>query len=274
MSEGKNNQPRRAACRGNLAYCVRLLDGVDIRDLRSDAQGVGRVVGRERRRSDVPASRRVYRIARRSEGPEVAGGTAARGQSLPETGAARRDGLGIHRFSCRRDPRAHRRPRRRAPRSAEPVRAGRRPPPGRDSNSGDRTAARPCFCGFGLRRRVAVSQGDAEDTPAPRRTSNGDSARPPASRRCAPRLCLRRGCSVRHRQPRPLLGVRLGRRCFARWCSAISSPCSSPVSRWSSAIFCSPPTPSASASFRRVRWPHGSGVDGSPRSSAGLPSAG
>gem|GEM_PF-6300608 len=65
----------------------------------------------------------------------------------------------------------------------------------------------------------------------------------------------------------------IGRRSLARWYSAISSPCSSPVSRWSSAIFCSPPMPSASASFQRIRWPLGSGADGSPCSSAGLLSA-
>jgi len=35
---------------------------------------------------------------------------------------------------------------------------------------------RSLFCGSGLRRRVAVSQGDAEDTPAPRRAPNGDRA--------------------------------------------------------------------------------------------------
>ena len=39
--------------------------------------------------------------------------------------------------------------------------------------------SRPGFCGFGLRHRVAVSQGDAEDPPAPRRASNGGCERPP-----------------------------------------------------------------------------------------------
>jgi Kef-type K+ transport system membrane component KefB len=42
---------------------------------------------------------------------------------------------------------------------------------------------------------------------------------------------------------------------------------------YSSAIFCSPSMPSASASFRRIRWPLGSGADGSRCWSAGLLSA-
>jgi hypothetical protein len=66
----------------------------------------------------------------------------------------------------------------------------------------------------------------------------------------------------------------IGRRTSAKCSSAISSPCSSPVSRWSSANFCSHPMTSGSASFRRIPWPRGSGADGSPRSSAGWPSGG
>ena len=192
------------------------------RRLRSHAHRIGRSIGGERRGGNIAGDCRVHCIARRAERSRKWLEEQHAARSPQETGAARRDGLGIHRFPCRRDPRAHRRPRHRTPRSAQSVRAGRRAPPGRDSNSGDRTVPRPCFCGFGLRRRVAVSQGDAEDTPAPRRASNGDRQRSPAPRCCALRACFRRGSSLRPRQPRPLLGAQL---------AAASSPDAARLSR-------------------------------------------
>src|SRR6516165_12498481 len=65
------------------------------------------------------------------------------------------------------------------------------------------------FAGLGFGVRVAVSQDDAEDTPAARRSPNGEGERPPTSRHCALRLCLRHRCGLRHRQRWPLLGARL-----------------------------------------------------------------
>ena len=65
------------------------------------------------------------------------------------------------------------------------------------------------FAGLGFGVRVAVSQDDAEDTPAARRSPNGEGERPPTSRHCALRLCLRHRCGLCHRQRWPLLGARL-----------------------------------------------------------------
>ena len=165
------------------------------------------IVG-ERRGGDCAGDRRVYGIARQSEGPEVVAGAAARGRSRRKTEAARRDGFGIRRCARRRDPRAHRRPRRRAPHFAEPVRRGRRPHPGRDSNTGDRPGLVLAFAalGFGVewlfRKATQKTRQRLAELPMEQLTTG-------CVRRCAPRLCLRRGRSVRHRQPRPLLCVQL-----------------------------------------------------------------
>ena len=162
------------------------------------------------RGADIAKSPRAGGLARRSRGPgmvEAGGRKKIGGRSR----AGFRGKFGLAAYGCpsRRNPRAHCRACRYGSRSPQPVRTRRRPPAGRDPPSGDRRGAGPGIRGAGLRRRVVVSQDDAEDTPARRRSPYGDCQRPPTSRRCALRLCLRRRCGLRHRQRRPIPGARL-----------------------------------------------------------------